>query len=284
MRFDVQRWANTFLDTLTIASRGERATDTPSSAAAINQLIERMAAAPALVLLLDYDGSLVPFAPIPELARPDAELMSLLDALASRPRTQVHIVSGRKRDDVLQWFAELPIGLHAEHGLWSRLPGGGENAVTLDTSWKERVLPILLDYADRTPGTLVEDKPAGLAWHFRMADPQYGPGQANELRKHLTELLSNAPVEIVPGHDVIELRPHGVNKGRIVGPIVARNPGNLVVAVGDDATDEDMFAALPPSGISVRVGRGDSRAAFRVAGVTDVRALLRRLLVTPSAW
>jgi trehalose 6-phosphate synthase/phosphatase len=140
------------------------------------------------------------------------------------------------------------------------------------------VLPILLDYADRTPGTLVEDKPAGLAWHFRMADPQYGPGQANELRKHLTELLSNTPVEIVPGHAVIELRPHGVNKGRIVPPIVERAVGALIVAFGDDATDEDMFAALPTSGVSIRVGSGDSRAGFRLAGVRDVRALLSRLV------
>jgi trehalose 6-phosphate synthase/phosphatase len=136
----------------------------------------------------------------------------------------------------------------------------------------------LLEYADRTPGALVEEKPVGLAWHFRMSDPQYGPGQANELRKHLTELLSNTPVEILGGHDVIELRPHGVSKASVVAPIVARAPDALVVAIGDDATDEDMFAALPPAAVSVRVGGGDSRAGLRVAGVDDVRALLRTLV------
>jgi trehalose 6-phosphate synthase/phosphatase len=276
MRFDVQRWARTFLETLALGNPDEHATDAPSSSAVLTELVERTAAAAHLILLLDYDGCLVPFAPLPELAKPDSALFVLLRALADRPGTEVHIVSGRKRDDIRRWFGELPIGLHAEHGLWSRLPGAPERAVS--PSWKERVLPILLDYADRTPGTLVEDKPAGLAWHFRMADPHYGPDQANELRKHLTELLSNAPVEIVPGHDVIELRPHGVNKGRIVRPIVERAPSALTVAFGDDATDEDMFAALPPSGVSVRVGSGDSRAAFRIAGVNDVRALLARLV------
>jgi trehalose 6-phosphate synthase/phosphatase len=204
-------------------------------------------------------------------------------ALAARSRTEVHIVSGRKRDDIRRWFGELPIGLHAEHGLWTREPSGAESAAHVDVGWKERVLPILLDYADRTPGTLVEDKPAGLAWHFRMADPQYGPGQANELRKHLTELLSNTPVEILPGHAVIELRPHGVNKGRIVSPLVERAGQALLVAFGDDATDEDMFAALPPSGVSIRVGSGDSRAGFRLAGVPDVRALLGRLIPGATA-
>ena len=91
------------------------------------------------------------------------------------------------------------------------------------------------------------------------------------------------PVEIVPGHAVVELRPHGVNKGRIVPDIVEGRPDGLIVAIGDDATDEDMFAALPPSGISIRVGGGDSRAAFRLAGVPDVRTLLSRLVSTERA-
>ena len=245
--------------------------------------MQRIAGAKILILLLDYDGCLVPFAPVPELAQPDAETLTLLRALIARPRTQVHIVSGRERDDIRSWFGDLRIWLHGEHGLWTRRPDGVEKAITVDAAWKERVLPILLDHADRTPGALVEDKPAGLAWHFRMANPQYGPAQANELRKHLTELLSNMPVEIVPGHAVIELRPHGVNKGRIVPDIVEGNPDGLIVAIGDDATDEDMFAALPPSGISIRVGSGDSRAAFRLAGVPDVRTLLSRLVSTERA-
>jgi trehalose 6-phosphate synthase/phosphatase len=278
MRFDVQRWAHAFLDALARREPDGRATHAPSPSAAVDGLVQRLTAASELVILLDYDGCLVPFAPVPELAEPDAALLALLRDLAARPRTEVHIVSGRTRDDVRRWFGELPIGLHAEHGLWTREPRGVASAASVDVSWKERVLPILLDYADRTPGALVEDKPAGLAWHFRMADPQYGPGQANELRKHLTELLSNTPVEIVPGHAVIELRPHGVNKGRIVPPIAARATRGLLVAFGDDATDEDMFAALPPSGISIRVGGGDSRAAFRLAGVNEVRTLLARLV------
>jgi trehalose 6-phosphate synthase/phosphatase len=160
----------------------------------------------------------------------------------------------------------------------ARRPGEEGHALQPNVSWKERVLTILLEYADRTPGALVEDKPAGLAWHFRMADPEYGISQANELRKHLTELLSNAPVEILAGHKVIELRPHGINKGSLVRPIVERTPDALIVAIGDDATDEEMFAALPESAVSVRVGAGDSRAGFRLRGVPEVRSLLRALL------
>jgi trehalose 6-phosphate synthase/phosphatase len=278
MRFDVRRWANTFLDALATGGEENHGRDALTPPQVLDELLARMTAAAPLILLLDYDGCLVPFAPIPDLAQPDTEVLDLLRALSARPLTQVHVVSGRSRDDVEAWLGDLPIALHAEHGLWSRLPGEPGRAAPVDASWKERVRPILLDYADRTPGTLVEEKAAGLAWHFRMADAQYGRSQANELRKHLTELLSNTPVEIVPGHRVIELRPHGINKGRIVGPLIERASAGLIVAIGDDATDEDMFAALPPPGIGIRVGHGDSRAGFRVAGVKDVRALLSRLV------
>ena len=109
MRFDVHRWAHAFLDALATAGRDQRATDAPSPPGAIAAVAQRIAAATSLVLLLDYDGCLVPFAPIPELAHPDAELLALLRALAARPRTEVHIVSGRKRDDIRSWFGELPL-------------------------------------------------------------------------------------------------------------------------------------------------------------------------------
>ena len=281
MRFDVQRWARLFLEALEQGSGERRNRNVLSSKDALAGLVTRARAAASLVLLCDYDGSLVPFAPVPDLAAPDLEVLSLLRALANRPGTEVHIVSGRKREDIERWLGDLPIHLHAEHGLWSRAPGEPGRAVQIDAGWKERVLPILLEYADRTPGALVEEKVAGVAWHYRMADPEYGSFQANELRKHLTELLSNAPVEILAGHEVIELRPHGVHKGRIVEPLLTRVPHALIIAIGDDATDEDMFGALPPSAMSVRVGSGDSRAGFRVAGVADVRLLLE-LVARPT--
>ncbi len=57
-----------------------------------------------------------------------------------------------------------------------------------------RVLAIFQDYAGRTPASLVEEKASGLAWHYRAADPEFGAKQANELRVHLQEILSNEEV------------------------------------------------------------------------------------------
>jgi trehalose 6-phosphate synthase/phosphatase len=271
--YDIERWGKAFLDRLT-----ETPVEGPGPTV-IPQLVAQARAASQLVLLLDYDGTLIPFARSPELARPDADALALLRGLANRTGTEVHVVSGRSRYTLERWLGELPIHLHAEHGLWSRAPGQPGQAVELPPlTWHDRVLAILRDYAERTPGSLVEEKPMGLAWHFRAADPEYGAVQANELQLHLKEMLSNTPVEIVPGEKVIEIRAHGINKGRIVPAIQARLPGALIVAIGDDRTDEDLFAALPPEAVAVHVGTLNSRAGLRLTGVRQVRALLQQLL------
>ncbi len=70
--------------------------------------------------LLDYDGTLVPLARYPELATPDRALLPLLSALAASPQIELEIVSGRTRETIDKWFAELPVSLWAEHGFWHR--------------------------------------------------------------------------------------------------------------------------------------------------------------------
>lgn len=274
---DVHGWVRSFLTALDETPRGTGDSQ-PSPEADVSAVLARTTRAKELVLLLDYDGTLVPFAETPGRAAPDEELLSLLGRLQRRARTQVHIVSGRTRADLERWFGTIGIGLHAEHGLWSRgsreatwhraLPGELPYASSIDA--------LLEDWTARTPGSFVERKSVTLAWHWRLADPERGRRQASELRLHLAELLSNVPVEVVVGDHVVEVRPQGVHKGRAVALATASSSSEaLHVAVGDDRTDEDLFAALEPDQIVVRVGQGMGRATLRLPGVQEVRVLLR---------
>jgi trehalose 6-phosphate synthase/phosphatase len=278
--YDVHWWASTFLQEQERFSRQvDHRPIKYSSNEEIALALQTLQDAPELLLLLDYDGTLVPIADTPDLARPDAELFDLLFRLSRRPRTHVHIVSGRGRDVLDAWLGMLPIGLHAEHGFWSRRGGTSwESLAQVPDTWRIRALEILQDFAARTPGSLVEQKQSSLAWHFRMADQEYGAFQANELRVHLTSLLSNAPVEVLAGDKVIELRPFGANKGHVASALLRdASPELISAAFGDDKTDEDLFAALPVSGLSFHVGPAPSRARVRLRAVSDVRAMLRQL-------
>jgi trehalose 6-phosphate synthase/phosphatase len=85
------------------------------------------------------------------------------------------------------------------------------------------------------------------------------------------------------GHKVIEVRTRGVHKGMIVPPLVEAGEGDwTILAMGDDRSDEDLFAALPPESFAVHVGPGESQASYRLANPTAVRAFLTQLLQTKT--
>ena len=195
-------------------------------------------------------------------------------------------MSGRPRETLDQWLGGLAVTLHAEHGFWSRKPDGSDwiAAGPLGGSWREPALAILRDITARTPGSRIEVKAVALAWHYRLADPETGARRANELRLHLSQLLSNEPVEILAGHKVIEIRPYGFHKGRIIPPLPPERLATMtVLAMGDDRTDEDLFEQLPPEAWTVRVGRGSSRARFRLPDSLAVRAFLQQLAEAGAA-
>src|SRR5690606_2960646 len=127
---------------------------------------------------------------------------------------------------------------------------------------------------------------ASIAWDYRMAEPVFGAFQANELRIHLTQLLSNVPIEVLNDDEdkVIELRPFGISKRSLLAPLLARvTDDTLVVAMGDDRTDEELFAALPAGALTVHVGPGPSRAEVRLPNVDAARRMLEALLETQAA-
>jgi trehalose 6-phosphate synthase/phosphatase len=278
---DLERWWHGFLAALSSIDVGRANPVAITPAEMVAAIADEAREAPQRVLLLDYDGTLVPYAQVPSAATPDPELLELLQALAEAPGTDVHVVSGRDAPSLEAWLGEVPITLHAEHGFATRAPDFKTwlyRPLPPDT-WRAPVLEILEDFRRRTPGSLVELKRAGMAWHYRMADAEFGPLQAKELHLHLTEILSNLPVEILPGSYVLEVRPYGLDKGSIVTGLVRDALDRTAfLAMGDDSTDEQMFAALPRSGVAIHVGPGPSRASVRLPDTGSARAFLWRLV------
>lgn len=281
---DVHGWAQTFLDQF----EGSRCVTIEADAAPLREppeeLVLRAQRAPHLVLILDYDGTLVPIAPQPALAPPDDDLLALLARLAAHPRIQLHVVSGRRRVELESWLGALPIGLHAEHGFWSRL--AGTTAWTAlepaDAAWKDTMRPILDDATRRTAGSFVEEKTASLAWHYRAAEPERAHRRVHALQTEHLDLLREHRLDLLLGSRVIEVRPQSVHKGRVVPTILAAAPkGAAIVAIGDDRTDEDLFGALPTSALTIHVGAESSCARYRLADPGAVRGLLRRLMGAP---
>ncbi len=283
---DVHHWARSFIEAL----GGDRGRDaapkaTLSSPDDLSALAARLRSAERLVLLLDYDGTLVPFARSPDLAAPDRPLHDLLGALAAKPGARVHVVSGRRKEPLERWLGDLPVGLHAEHGYWSRMaPDRPWVAMTdVSVSWKADVRRILDQATATTPGALVEEKTASLAWHYRMAEPELGASRAEELWHRLEQSLRDGQAELLRGEKVIEVRPSGVTKARVVERVLAVSepPVPTIAAMGDDRTDEDLFIALPADAVAIAVGYRTTVARYRVATPRAAREFLELLVGEP---
>jgi trehalose 6-phosphate synthase/phosphatase len=244
--------------------------------------------------MLDYDGTLREFELHPDLAQPTPEIRALLRSLASLPETQVHIVSGRRRRNLEQWLGRLPVHLCAEHGYLARAPGGEwHTLVDLDLSWLRPIERLLRRVAADVPGAHVERKSCSVAFHYRQAEREYGSWRARELLNDLHQHLAGAPAEILAGHQVVEVRALGVDKGLYVRSVFpdGKEPTHFVLGLGDDRTDHDLLDALPSGSVAGHVGglrpSGRTNAGRRehvhVLGPGEVRSLLAGLVETVRA-
>jgi trehalose 6-phosphate synthase/phosphatase len=278
-RYDVNRWADDFLQALLATQQTEAAQRARAlTGKAHAGLVEQYHRSSTRALLLDYDGSLVPFANHPKQAQPDPELLELLRGLCVEPCNCVFIISGRSRADLERWFGQIPLGLVAEHGIWLRPPGGEWRMLrVLASGWMSQIRPILQLHVDRLPGALLEEKEFSLAWHYRRADPEQASVRAKELLDDLADYTRNIEVQVLEGDKVIELRNTGVTKGTAALEWLALSPAEFVLATGDDWTDEDLFRALPSRAFSIRVGLAKTAARYHVGSHSAVRRLLRDL-------
>ena len=279
MSHDVHRWANDFIHALESEPEPRRR---PTPEAALKDALARMRAASTLAILLDYDGTLAPIAPTPDQAMPDSPLLSLISALGHRPNTTVEILSGRTRDQVEAWFGALPVALSAEDGIWFRAAPNAAWEGSIDPSglgWLSEARSILEEFTSTTPGAFIEEKTASIAWHYRRAARGFGQMQARELRVRLSQAMAGRPVDVVEGKKVLEVRPRGVSKAAVVQRLLSQEPSPaLIAAFGDDRTDEELFAALPPTAITLHIGPGASLAAQRLRDPAAARAFLASLL------
>ena len=285
-RYNVERWAKDFMEGLSYIKEVQQQFHSKKLTDKIKKnLINNYSKSNNRLLLLDYDGTLVPFASRPEKAKPDNELLTILKSLSLDTKNKVVIVSGRDKVILDKWFGKINAGLIAEHGAWIREEGKDwETIEPLQNNWKEKILPILEYYVDRTPGTFIEEKEFSLVWHYRRVDNKLASVRSIELKNDLLHFTANLNLDVLEGNKVIEIKKADINKGRAVlkwisGQNTLRKKGwDFILSIGDDLTDEDVFAVLPESAYSIKVRLGPSRARFNLDSVKDVRLLIKELI------
>lgn len=279
-QYTVQRWGQDFVEQLAYAKEAQKTSGaTRLDAIQSKQLVEEYQAADNRLILLDYDGTLMPFVnnPDPAKAKPPVELLDIIGKLAKQPGTDVCVISGRTREALDGWFKGLPLTLVAEHGAWVKQDGNWSQAQIPFQEYKNEILPVMERYAERTPGARIEEKNFALVWHYRNVHPELAYARNTNLKHDLNTLLGNTEVGVYSGNKILEVKPRGVHKGTVAEELLVDKPSEFVLCIGDDYTDEDMFKSLPETAYTIKVGLQETAARFHVNDVNAVRALLTSL-------
>ncbi len=276
-RYDLQKWTSDFLDVLGATKNFQKMLNARFMDENLVAHVRKVyGKATARILFFDYDGTLVPIAGTPDEAYPDPEILRILAALSGDPRNRVIITSGRDRTVLEKWFGTVGVDFIAEHGTWIREHDGEWKMVTpVSKEWKSKIRPILEVYVDRTPGTFIEEKEVSLAWHFRNADSDLADMRSIELREDLMLRTKNLHLALLEGDKVVEVKDSGINKGAAALHWFRNTTYDFILAIGDDRTDEDLFAVLPDTAYTIKVGPDPSLATFNLRSVDAVRNLLK---------
>ncbi|HSX00118.1 MAG TPA: trehalose-phosphatase [Patescibacteria group bacterium] len=227
------------------------------------------------LLLLDYDGTLIRFAPTPAAAHPNPQLLALLKDLAEQPGNTVVIISGRDQETLERTFAGVPVSLAAEHGCFLKDSLGEWRTIcAIDQNWKPAIEDTMQTYVNKLSGAFIERKATSLVWHYRLADAHLGKNLAGRLTTQLARQVRGTGMRVVPGHKIVEVCTADTDKSKAALHWLDSASWDFVLAVGDDTTDEDMFAAMPDTAFTIKIGRGHTLARQRLPNPAALQRLL----------
>lgn len=254
----------------------------------VEDRVRRLATLPALIVATDFDGTLAPIVPRPQDARILPRAAQALDVLSTAPGTGVALLTGRSlaglSETGLRSDGWIVSGSHGSElvGLPAEAPDGdgatGDASSSGPTEEEEQRLDRLRRRFGRMlggeSGVRLETKPFGIAVHTREVPDRE---QADELLAAAVELGIAEGMHVREGKQVREFSVRASDKGSVLHRIRAVLPPGPVLFLGDDVTDEDVFATLGPDDLGIKVGAGETAASERVPDPETAAAVLALL-------
>lgn len=229
----------------------------------LSEIAERIARAQNILLFLDFDGTLTPIVAHPDLAHLSHEVRETLRGLAQREDVRLAIISGRSLADVRARIGIAGLIYAGNHGMEISGPDLEfvEPQAASAREELQRFTHRLQSRLQHLSGVVVENKGLTASVHFRQTPPARHEELAQIVQAELGD--ENRRFKLTTGKMVYEIRPRvNWHKGFAARRISASavRAGTLVMCLGDDATDEDMFLALPEA-VSIKVGAAEKSAA-----------------------
>jgi trehalose 6-phosphate phosphatase len=263
--------------------RDDTANVDETSAPELGPALADLAASGSLLVALDFDGTLAPFADDPSQVGALPGSWAAVLTLQRAKDTEVVLVSGRPLGSLAR-VTQAPddMSLVGSHGVEWRVDGHDEAALTQDEQDRVARIGAALDrVGEQFPGVVIEHKPAGHGVHTRRVSAEV----AAEANAAASQAAHGADADVLErsGKDILEFAVRHVTKGDAIARLRDLRGADAVFFAGDDVTDEDAFRVLGDGDVGVKVGEGDTLAGYRVsdpAALTDVLKQLARLRAT----
>ena len=287
-RYTSSEWASYYMRDLHIDSRSKQKNRISSRDGKFHWMNDLKGK--RVTVFCDLDGTLAPIASKPSMVKLEQKTLGILEEIQKNNRVQFVVVSGRDRDFLQNEFIknnQFKFPLAACHGAYAYSPENHEwsNLIEHDsTKWKDGIIDILKLYTSRTPGSFLEDKGHAVTWHYRNSPPEFADFLANKLFIELEESLTSLPAQVTRGKKVIEVKSLHASKGFFVQQWLEKQEyqPDVVIALGDDTTDEDMFEFLQnKSDISdycIKIGEDKTFAQYMIKEQTSVDLFLENFL------
>jgi trehalose-phosphatase len=242
-----------------------------------------------VLLLMDFDGTLVEFNIDPSDVRLPETRQALLQSIAARSDITLGIVSGRRIADMRERTGAGSMAFYAGlHGL--EIDGPGLRFMHGAASLAAPTIGVLVKEVEEATtglsGVVIEDKGLSVVLHVRGASKADRLHAQTRFRALAEPYLSDGVLRVQPGDEMIELLPNiDWTKGDAVRCILHhvethRKQPVWPVYIGDDATDEDAFEAIGDGGLTIGVSNRTAGASFHVPDPTAVEHFLRAILAT----
>ena len=253
----------------------------PAGREELNLRLEQLAQVPVLLVGSDYDGTLAPLVDDPATAKPHPAALVAIRNLARLPQTHVAVISGRALR-ALGELAAFPEDVHLVGSHGSEFDLDFVERLPVDRArLRGEIAALLREIASAHAGFRVEEKPGSLAFHYRMVPHDVAEEALARVRERLAEYEG---LHVRGGKNVFEVSVVESNKGRALETIRRRVGASAAIFFGDDLTDEAAFASLAGPDVGVKIGEGETRAAFRLEDPVEAARVLARLSELRSEW
>ena len=246
----------------------------------LHRALSTVARVARLLVASDFDGTVAPIVSNPSDARPIPAAADALADLAALPDTTAALISGRALADLAE-LSGAPADVHLVGSHGSEFNADFLDAV--DDSAKALLADLeqtMAGLAARYPGATIEAKPVSVAFHVRNAAPEH----AQEALDAALAAVSDWDVHVTEGKAVREFAVIDTDKGEALELLRRQGEADAIVFFGDDVTDEKAFSRLGGTDVGVKVGSGETRAAYRVEAPDDVALALQVLHDIRREW